>query len=139
MDISGTHHFSASPDKVWDALHNGALLQSCIPGAQQIDWQGENAIHVVAGISLGAFHQSATLTVQVIEHQAPSHIRLEGKSPNVSATTTVDLAADGTGTLLSYQAHADLGGPLTAVAMLARPFVENQLAQVFTCLDGKLA
>ena len=139
MDINGTHHFNASPDKVWSALHDGALLQSCVPGAQEIIWQGESAILVKAAIGLGPIHQSATLTVSVTEHQAPSHIRMEGKTPNVSASTTVDLAPDGTGTALAYQAHADLSGPLAAVAMLARPFVENQLKHIFSCLDSKIA
>lgn len=138
MDISGTHHFGANPEKVWNGLHDGALLQSCIPGAQQITWQGDSALTIVAGISLGPLQQHATVTVQVAEQHAPTHIRLEGKSPNVAAATTVDLAPNGDGTLLTYQAHADLSGPLSAVAALARPFVENQLKHIFACLDSKL-
>lgn len=138
MDISGSHRFNAAPQQVWAALHDSALLQGCVPGAQQITWQGDQAINVVAGIALGPVHQSAGLTVQVTQQEPPRYIRLEGKTPNVAAWATVDLSPDGTGTLLSYNAHADLSGPLSAVATLAKPFAESQLKNVFACLDQKI-
>ena len=138
MDIDGTHRFNASPQNVWGALHDGALLQGCIPGVQQISWQGDSAIRVTASIAIGPVNQTATVDVRVTEQQPPAHIRLEAKTPYVSASATVDLAPDGTGTVLSYNAHADVGGPLAAAAVLVKPFVESQLRQVFACLDGKI-
>jgi carbon monoxide dehydrogenase subunit G len=137
MDINGTHRFAASPQRVWDALHNSSTMQSCIPGAQQASWQGDSLV-INGGISMGPVNRSGTITIQASEQQSPSHMKLSISRASVSATATVDLAPDGSGTLATYNAHADLSGALAAAGMVAKPIVEGQLKQFFSCLDSKV-
>jgi len=138
MDINGSHRFAAAPQQVWDALHNAAVLQGCIPGAQQVSWQGDSALSITGGISLGPVNRSGTVPVQVGEQRAPSHLKFTISRATVTATATVDLAPDGGGTAVTYNAHADIGGAMGAAAALVKPFVEGQLRQFFSCLDSKL-
>lgn len=138
MEIGGTHRFTASPQQVWDALHNGALMQSCIPGAQQVTWRGDSMLTVTGGVTLGPISKSETAPVQVSDQRPAQHLRLSHTSDSVAATATIDLAPDGAGTLLAYAIHADITGVFSAVAALAQPFVEAQIRQAFSCLDSKL-
>jgi uncharacterized protein len=138
MDINGSHRFAAAPQQVWDALHNSAILQGCIPGAQQVTWQGDSALSITGGISIGPFNRSGTVPMQVSEQQAPGHMKLTISRSILTATATVDLAPDGGGTNVTYNAHADLSGALGAVEMVAKPFMEGQLRQFFSCLSSKI-
>ena len=135
MDINGTQRFNAGPQQVWDALHNSAMLQSCAPGGATIAWANNNL--VVTGTA-PVINRTGTITIQVSDEQAPSHMRLSVNRGNVNATADLNLAPDGAGTNLTYTAHADLGGALGAAAMMAKPMADSQLKQFFSCLASKV-
>src|SRR6185312_5028464 len=105
MEIKGTHKFTANPQAVWDGLHNSAILQSAIPGAQEVAWQGENAINVRANVGVGPMSREFMGVVPVTEHPPPSHMKIEVHRDIVNGFVTIDLAPDGTGTMLSYNAN----------------------------------
>lgn len=135
MDINGTQRFNVSPQQVWAALHDSSTLQGCAPGGATVAWASNNL--VITG-TVPVINKTGTLTVQVSDEQAPSHMRLSVSRANVSATGDLNLAPDGSGTMLTYTAHADLGGPLAAASMMAKPIVESQLKGFFGCLASKV-
>ena len=137
MDINGTQRFNSAPQQVWDALHNSAVLQGCVPGASSVTWEA-GSIVINGALSVGPVNRSGSARIQVSEEQPPRHMKLNIQRASVNATATIDLAADGPGTTLTYNAHADLGGALAAAAMMARPIVDSQLKQFFSCLASKL-
>lgn len=138
MEITGSRTFVAGPQAVWDALHNSAVLKQCAPGADTIEWQGDNAIFVSGTVNAGPFNRSLAGTAQVVESTAPSHMKIVVNRGGVNATATIDLAQQGTGTQLNYNAQADLGGPLAMVAPFAKGFIEGQLNQFFTKFEQQL-
>jgi len=86
MDISGSHTFSAaSPQAVWNALHDSTILAACVPAADSITWQGDTAIAVSGGV--GPIH--ASIVAQVVEQVAPSHLKLSVSRASASGTLTV--------------------------------------------------
>ncbi|HUY79516.1 MAG TPA: SRPBCC family protein [Ktedonobacterales bacterium] len=133
MDISGTQQFTSSPQAVWDAFHNASILQSSIPGAQDVSWQGESALTLTIALpSVGPIGGTArAVTAQVVENTPPSHMKMTLNRGPVTATATVDLAPNGSGTALTYNAHAALSGPMGMADGLAKPIVEGQLKQFF--------
>jgi carbon monoxide dehydrogenase subunit G len=135
MDINGTQRFNASPQQVWDALHNSAMLQSCAPGGATIAWANSNL--VVTGTA-PVINRTGTITIQVSDERAPSHLRLNVARGNVNATADINLAPDGAGTNLTYTVHADLGGAFAAAAMMVKPMAESQVKQLFSCLASKV-
>ncbi len=143
MDISGTRTLVASRQAVWDALHNQAVLQSAIPGAEQVVWQGDSALIVHANIGLGPLKAQGSGQAQVVEHTPPSHMKLalnkRGVTNNIQAEVTVDLADAGSGTQVSYRAVAKLEGPIAmADNPVTRPFVDAALGQFFSKLEQNI-
>ncbi|HEX6121536.1 MAG TPA: SRPBCC domain-containing protein, partial [Ktedonobacterales bacterium] len=138
MEFKGTHHFNAAPQAVWDGLHNPAVLKAAMPGIQEIAWQGESAINVRANVSMGPVSREFNGTLPVTEHTAPSHLKIEINRDMVKGSVVVDLAADGTGTLLSYNANVDISGPLGPMAAMAQPLVKGQVDKVFANLDAQI-
>jgi len=139
MELKGTHKFAVAPQVVWDALHNPTILKNCIPGIEEIAWQGENAINArISGI--GPMKGPYGGTVTVLEHTAPSHLKIGLSRTSVSGNLSVDLAPDGAGTLLAYTAQGTLNG---AFAMLdnplTRPLIDGQIGQFFSKLDAQIS
>lgn len=139
MEIKGTHKFTAAPQTVWNALHDGAVLAKCIPGAEEVAWRGENAVFARVNVGLGPVKGTYAGEAQVTEHTAPTHMQVGINRASADGTLTVDLAPDGAGTLLSYSANARLSGALAAADNpLTRPFVDQVINQIFSRLEQQI-
>jgi carbon monoxide dehydrogenase subunit G len=136
MELSGTHRFAASRQVVWDALHNSAVLQKCIPGAEEVSWQGENAIRARVRLGLGPINGTYGGQVDVLEHAAPSHLKVALKRSIIDAVASVDLSDDGTGTLATYAGTATLGGGLAALDnVIGKQLAQGALGQFFKSFE----
>jgi uncharacterized protein len=139
MELSGTHRFAASRQVVWDALHNSAVLQKCIPGAEEVAWQGESAVRARVHLGLGPISGTYGGQVDVLEHTAPGHIKVALKRSIIDATATVDLTDDGTGTLATYSGTATLGGGLAALDnVVGRQMAQGALGQFFKNFEAAI-
>lgn len=139
MELTGTHTFAASPEAVWNALHNSEVLKNTIPGVESVTWQGESA--VTATISgIGPIKGPFSGTVQVEEHTAPSRLKIVRNGNSVKGALTVDLTPSGSGTLLTYGATGNLSGPLAMLDNpLTRPVIDSQINQFFTRLESQIS
>jgi carbon monoxide dehydrogenase subunit G len=139
MELSGTHRFAASRQVVWDALHNSAILQRCIPGAEEVAWQGESAVRARVKLGLGPISGTYGGQVDVLEHTPPSHIKVALKRSIIDATATIDLTDDGTGTLATYAGSATLGSGLSALDnVIGRQMAQGALSQFFKNFEAAL-
>jgi carbon monoxide dehydrogenase subunit G len=137
MDLKGSQKFNANPQAVWDALHNATLLKGVMPGVTELEWQGDNAVAIAGSLDLGPIKQAIRGTISVPESNPPSHMKLSIARSGISADANIDLAPDGAGTLLNYEAHANLSGALAA-AEIAKPIVQSQLNGFFSRLSEKV-
>lgn len=140
MEIKGSHKFAAPPQAVWDALHNNAILQSSVPGADEVSWDGANAVTFHGSVGAGPINLAkVTVTAQVVEQSAPSHLKIGINRSVASGTVTVDIAPDGAGSMLTYNANMQLSG---ALAMADNPIVRNiadgKINDVFNKLDSQI-
>jgi uncharacterized protein len=132
MEISGTHKFAANRQAVWDALHNSAVLQKSIPGAEEVSWQSDGTILARVHIGLGPINGTYGGRVQVVEQTAPSRIKLAINRNAIQAEATVELTDDGAGTLATYQGTANLHGPLAVVDnVVGKQMAQGALGQFF--------
>ncbi len=140
MDIKGTHKFAAPPQTVWEALHNGAILKNCIPGAETVTWQGDNTIVYRGSVGAGPLNLgTVTVDAQVIEQNAPSRMKIAVNKASANGTVAIDLAPDGPGTLLTYNAAAQLSGPVAIADNFAmRPIVDGVIGQIFSKLESQI-
>lgn len=142
MEINGNHKFAAPPQTVWDALHNNAILKNVVPGADEVAWDGTNAVTFRGSVGAGPINLgTVTVTAQVIEQSAPSHLKIGINRSVASGTVTVDIAPDGTGSLLTYNANVQLSGAVAAAAEnpLGRKFVDGQIGGIFDKLDKQIS
>lgn len=139
MEIKGTHKFAAAPQAVWSALHNPTVLKNALPGVEEVSFEGDSAISArVSGI--GPLKGPYSGTVQVVENSAPNHMKITLNRSSVSGSMTVDLAPDGTGTLLTYNAQGNLNGALAMLDNpLTRPLVDGQVGQFFSRLESQIS
>lgn len=139
MEISGTHKFAANRQAVWDALHNSAVLQSSIPGAEEVAWQSDGTILARVHIGVGPINGTYGGRLQVVEQTAPSHIKLAINRNAIQAEANIELADDGAGTALTYQGTAQLHGAL-AVAdnIIGKQMAQGALGQFFKNFEQRI-
>ncbi len=130
MELSGSQNFSASPQAVWDALHNPSVLQSAA-GLQNVQWSDNSVTATVTLPNLGPISGTRTVTVSVDENSAPSHMKFSLSRSVLTANGTVDIAPNGSGSTLTYNAVATVSGPLAAFEGMAKPMIQGQVNQFF--------
>lgn len=143
MELKGTQEFSASPQAVWDALHNADVLKQAMSGAEDVRWDG-NTLVARVNVGLGPVKGTYGAQAQEAESNPPSHMKLtvnrQGATNSVNGDATIDLAPSGSGTTLTYQVNASLGGPIAALDNpLTRPFVDKGISQFFASLAQKVS
>lgn len=138
MELSGSHNFSASPQAVWDALHKPETLQNAA-GLQNVQW-GDNSLTATVNLpNLGPISGGArTVTVSIDESSTPSHMKMSLNRSIINASGTVDIAPNGSGSTLTYNAEAKVSGPLSAFEGVAKPMVQSQINQFFAKLEQAL-
>jgi carbon monoxide dehydrogenase subunit G len=53
MDFGGRYRVNAGRQEVWHALNNTEVLKACIPGAQRLDWTGDETLELELKVNLG--------------------------------------------------------------------------------------
>ena len=53
MKISGSYEFSASPERVWQALTDPKVLAGCIPGCEGLEPQGNDEYQAQLTVGVG--------------------------------------------------------------------------------------
>jgi uncharacterized protein len=142
MDLSGSQKFAAPPQQVWNALMNPAVLKDCIPGATNVTI-ANNVITIDASVNVPFISGAFQLAANIVEQTPPSHAKLAvdrtGSFGAIKGDVTIDLAADGAGTNLSYSAHLDLSGKVgMADNPLGKPIVNSALGTFFKNLESKV-
>jgi carbon monoxide dehydrogenase subunit G len=145
MKISGTATMAASPDQVWAAVHDPAVLARCIPGCQSLRElsPGRYAMTVMAGVAAIKGSYDGEVAISDVTEPSAFVMKAEGAGAPGTIATTVDVnlvAADGGGTSITYEADAQVGGPIGGVGQRMLAGVARKMAgQMFTSLDADIA
>jgi carbon monoxide dehydrogenase subunit G len=116
MELRGTRTYQASPQVVWDSLHDPEVLKASIAGAKYVTWDGPDRLVFQIEVGVGPVKGSGWGALKVVESSVPNHMKLElnrqGEHNTAKGKIVVDLAPTGGGTQLSYNGSAVLGGPI---------------------------
>jgi carbon monoxide dehydrogenase subunit G len=143
MKINGTHKFKASNTQIFNAILNPAVLKSSIPGCGTVAYASPNQISVEITTPLPGLHGPFEVTINIVNKQEPSSLELQvqrkGRGGSVNAVSKISFTDEADGTLLAYDANAELEG-LIAVAdnPIGRPIVKNSLNSFFKNLEKSL-
>lgn len=134
MDLSGSQSFSAAPQAVWDALHNSSIVDS-VPGVSNVQWSDSAVTATVTLPSIaGPFAGDKTIQGQVSENTPPNHLKITLNRGPVNAVASIDLAAAGSGTTLTYTVNATVSGPMGPAVEMGKGIIQGQLNGFFANL-----
>src|SRR5690349_8700058 len=144
MMVSGSATLHASPDAVWRALNDPAVLVRTIPGCQRLETIGEDAYTMTVTAGVASIKGVYTGQVRLSDQQPPDTFLLtasgSGAPGTVSAEVRVKLAEGGEGTTsLSYDADAIVGGMIGGVGQRMLTGVAKKTAgEFFSAVDDVL-
>jgi uncharacterized protein len=143
MKLNGTHKFKASGTQVFDAILNPAILKSAIPGCNAVTFVSPEKATIEVTTPLPGLHGPFGVDIAITNKQAPSSLELgthaEGKEGSINAVCKINIADEADGSLLTYEAKADLTG-MIAIAdnPIGQPIVKASLNSFFKNLDKTL-
>jgi uncharacterized protein len=143
MKLTIAHTFASSPERVFAALVDPAVLQRCIDGCEKLVKTGEDAYEVQLKVGAAGIKGSYGGKVQITSKQPPESMTLsmEGKGAGgfVRMTANIRLAPKGTGTELTGDADATVGGIIAAVgSRLIEAVAKKMMSDFYGRLDADL-
>src|SRR5258708_29922842 len=117
MIMNGQVQLPASREVVWAKLNDPEVLKSCIPGSEQFDKISESEFQAVATVKVGPVKARWKGKVRLSDLDPPNGYRIsdEGQRGAVGFAkggAKVPLSDKDGGTLLTYEADAQVGGNL---------------------------
>lgn len=136
MKVNGAHVLHATPQQVWDALQDPAVLVRTIPGCQQLEAVGEDRyrarVHAGVASIKGAYDGEVSLSDQDPPTSYTLRASGSGGPGTIDATATVRLTSDGDGnTEVRYDADAVVGGAIAGVGQRVLAGVARRNAAAF--------
>ncbi|HZR39056.1 MAG TPA: SRPBCC domain-containing protein [Ktedonobacteraceae bacterium] len=144
MKLNGTHKFKASSTQVFNAILNPEVLKSCIPGCNSVEYLSANSIRANITTPLPGLKGPYGVVINIANRQEPNHLELQvqrkGTGGSINAVSQINLKDEADGALLSYDANADLEGPIAiANNPLGQGITKNSLGTFFKNLDKAIA
>jgi uncharacterized protein len=145
MKITGAVSLSAEPKQVWGAIHDPAVLARTLPGCESLTELGTNRYQMSITAGVAAVRGTYDGTVSLEDLEEPTTLRMRASGAGAPGTIEADVAVsiegceDG-GTRVTYQADAEVGGPIGGVGQRMLSGVTKKMAgQFFAALDADIA
>ena len=138
MKIEGTHTFNAPRDLVWTMLLEPEVLANVMPGCEKLEAVAENQYTGILKIRIGPVQGkfNGKITLSNIESPESYDVVVDGKgAPGiVKGTGSMQLAAAGNQTVMTYQGDVQVSGRIASVGQ--RLLETSAKAIIQQSLDG---
>jgi uncharacterized protein len=136
MTMNGQVELPGSPEEVWAKLNEPEVLRACIPGCESLEKLSDVEFQAVALTKVGPVKARFKGKVRLSDLDPPKHYRISGEGDGgvagfAKGGASVSLQATATGTLLSYQVEAQIGGKLAQLGQRLVNGVAKKLADQF--------
>ena len=135
MKIQATYRYEASPERVFTALIDPAVLQKCIEGCEQMAKAGEDSYDAKLKIGVAGIKGSYTGKVRITEKKPPESFVLQAEGNGapgwVRGTAKIQIAAKGEGSELQCDAEGQAGGLIAAVGSRLMEAAGKKMLQDF--------
>lgn len=120
MDLSGEYKIPARRERVWRALNDPDILRQCIAGCENLEKISDTEFTAKVIAKVGPVKATFSGKVVLSDIDAPNGYTISGEGQGgvagfAKGSAQVKLAEDGDGTILTYEAKADVGGKLASV------------------------
>jgi uncharacterized protein len=143
MDMTGEERIAASRATVWAALNDVEVLKQCIPGCETLEKQSDTEMTAKVKLQIGPVSARFSGKVTLSEIDPPNGYRIAGEGSGGTAghakgSALVRLVEDGDGTILRYEARADVGGKLAQLGGRLIDATAKKLAGEFFSRFGEV-
>ncbi|HET9830083.1 MAG TPA: carbon monoxide dehydrogenase subunit G [Vicinamibacterales bacterium] len=143
MDVTGSYTFAASPDAVWKALTDPVVIAACLPGCDRLEPLGEDKYSAAMTLAVAAVTGNYTGTVSMLDKNPPHSYRLvvegSGKPGFVNGEATIELIAEGSGTIVRVTGQGNVGGVIARVGQRLLGSVSKMMMdRFFACLQERI-
>jgi uncharacterized protein len=140
MKLNGSHKFNANSWQVFNAILNPAVLQSCIPGCNSVEYLDPTRLKANITTPLPGLKGPYGAVIRIAQRQDPNILVLElhrkGTGGSINATSQINITDGPDGALLTYNATADLEGPIAiANNPIGQGITKNSLKTFFEKLE----
>jgi carbon monoxide dehydrogenase subunit G len=146
MDMTGEYRIPAPRARVWEALNDPEVLRGCIPGCEAVEKQSDTEFTARVTAKVGPVKAKFTGKVTLSEVDPPNGYVITGEGSGGVAGfgkggATVRLAdAEEGGTVLTYVAHASVGGKLAQIGSRLVDATARKMADdFFACFAALLS
>ncbi len=117
MELTGEHRIPAPRETVWKALHDPEILKRCVKGCKELTKISDDEMAGKVEAKVGPVKATFDAVVKITDPIAPERYTLVGEGKGgvagfAKGSAEVVLAEDGDGTILTYDAKANIGGKL---------------------------
>lgn len=136
MELQDEITIPVSRDKVYEALNDVAVLKACIPGCEELEWEGENDLVAKVTLKVGPVKAKFGGRVTLDPSKAPGAFSLSGEGDGgiagfAKGGADVELVEDGQQTILRYTAKAEIGGKLAQLGGRLITSTAKKLSKMF--------
>jgi hypothetical protein len=140
MKLNGSHKFKANSWQVFNAILDPRVLQLCIPGCQSVEYLDPNRLKANITTPLPGLKGPYGAVIHIARRQDPNvlvlQVQRKGTGGSINATSQIQILDGPDGALLTYDAVADLEGPIAiANNPLGQGITKNSLKSFFDKLD----
>jgi uncharacterized protein len=142
MKIEGQHSFDKGRQEIWKALQDPQTLAATLPGVKRLEVVGPDRYELSALVGVGSVKGTFDGTFSVEDKKDLEACTLRGKARGASGMADLEAAvhladADGGGTLLTYNATANVTGPIAGVGQrMVAAASKKMAAQFFNAVDS---
>ena len=117
MTMTGEVELAAPQDVVWARLNDPEVLKACIPGCESLEKVSDTAFEAVAKLKIGPVSARFSGRVELSDIDAPNGYTISGEGQGgiagfAKGGAKVHLRPAGTGTVMSYDVEAHVGGKI---------------------------
>jgi carbon monoxide dehydrogenase subunit G len=136
MDMTGEHRIGLPQDLVWRALNDPDILKASIPGCEELVREGDTGFKGRIAASVGPVRAKFSGTATLTDIDPPNGYTLTGNGSGgpagmVKGGAKVQLSADAEGTLLRYEAQAQVAGKLAQIGSRLVDMAAKKMADEF--------
>lgn len=135
MNISGRNTIAASPQQVWDAINDPAVLARTLPGCESLEVVGDGAYKATVTAGVASIRGTYTGTVQLSDRVEPASLTMAaqgaGSAGTIGADVDVVLDEDDDATAVVWEAKAVVGGMIGGVGQRMLVGVSQRMAGEF--------
>jgi carbon monoxide dehydrogenase subunit G len=119
VKISGSYALPLSQERAYQIMQDPKVLAQAIPGCEELEKTGENEYRMKMKMVLASLSGVFDGKVKITDQMPPSSFRLvvegSGRPGFVKGDGLLKLSAVDTGTEVSYEGDAQVGGTIAAV------------------------